>query len=135
MRVQVPPSAQNIFVTRTDLMNKLLLLLFTTLTFSNSYNDALIAFESKEYKTALDAINEIIQNDKGNHKTFYLLVAGIIGLFILVLAVALGASVLGELGEKSLTLVGSIMVVCAHFKNHQICKELACSCHDESLIN
>ena len=70
-----------------------------------------------------------------NHKTFYLLVAGIIGLFILVLAVALGASVLGELGEKTLTLVGSIMVVYAHFKNHQICKELACSCHDESLIN
>ena len=72
MRVQVPPSAQNIFVTRTDLMNKLLLLLFTTLTFSNSYNDASIAFESKEYKLALDAINEIIQNDKGNHKAFYL---------------------------------------------------------------
>ena len=53
-------------------MNKLLLLLFTTLTFSNSYNDALIAFESKKYKSALDAISEIIQNDKGNHKTFYL---------------------------------------------------------------
>ena len=65
-----------------------------------------------------------------NHKIFYLLPIGIVGLSALVLAVALGETFLGELGEKSLTLIGSFLVVFAHFKNHQACKELDCECHD-----
>ena len=70
-----------------------------------------------------------------NHKTVYFLTIGIFGLFVLILAVALGELFWGELGEKTLTLVGSILVVYAHFKNHQVCKELDCSCHDENLVN
>ena len=70
-----------------------------------------------------------------NHKTVYFLTIGIFGLFVLILAVALGESFLGELGEKTLTLMGSILVVYVHFKNHQVCKELDCSCHDENLVN
>ena len=70
-----------------------------------------------------------------NHKTAYLLTVGIFGLFVLLLAVALGESIMGELGEKTFTLIGSFLVVYAHFKNHQACKELDCSCHDESLVN
>ena len=70
-----------------------------------------------------------------NHKTAYLLTVGIFGLFVLLLAVALGESIMGELGEKTFTLMGSLLVVYAHFKNHQACKELDCSCHDESLVN
>ena len=65
-----------------------------------------------------------------NHKILYLLPIGIFGLSTLVLAVALGENFLGELGEKSLTLIGSVLVVFAHFKNHQACKELDCECHD-----
>ena len=65
-----------------------------------------------------------------NHKILYLLPVGIIGLSLLVLAVSLGEAFLGELGEKSLTLIGSVLVVFAHFKNHQACKELDCECHD-----
>ena len=70
-----------------------------------------------------------------NHKTAYLLTVGIFGIFVLLLAVALGESIMGELGEKTLTLIGSLLVVYSHFKNHQACKELDCSCHDESLVN
>ena len=70
-----------------------------------------------------------------NHKTAYLLTVGIFGLFVLLLAVALGESIMGELGEKTFTLMGSLLVVYAHFKNHQACKELDCSCHDETLVN
>tara|TARA_Y100001934_G_scaffold137213_1_gene165560 strand:+ start:2727 stop:3104 length:378 start_codon:yes stop_codon:yes gene_type:complete len=70
-----------------------------------------------------------------SHKTTYFLAVGSFGLFTLLLAVALGESNLGELGEKTLTLLGSILVVYAHFKNHQVCKELDCSCHDENLVN
>ena len=70
-----------------------------------------------------------------NHKTAYLLTVGVFGLFVLLLAVALGESIMGELGEKTFTLIGSFLVVYAHFKNHQACKELDCSCHDETLVN
>tara|TARA_Y100000746_G_scaffold44872_1_gene34241 strand:+ start:324 stop:722 length:399 start_codon:yes stop_codon:yes gene_type:complete len=65
-----------------------------------------------------------------NHKTFYLLPLGLIGLSLLVIAVSLGEAFFGELGEQSLTLMGSILVVLAHYKNHQACKELNCECHD-----
>ena len=70
-----------------------------------------------------------------NHKTAYLLTVGIFGIFVLLLAVALGESIMGGLGEKTFTLMGSLLVVYAHFKNHQACKELDCSCHDETLVN
>ena len=70
-----------------------------------------------------------------NHKTAYFLTVGVFGLFVLLLAIALGESILGELGEKTLTLIGSLLVVYSHFKNHQACKELDCSCHDETLVN
>ena len=65
-----------------------------------------------------------------NHKILYLLPVGIIGLSLLVFAVFLGEAFLGELGEKSLTLMGSIIVVYAHYKNYKACKELDCACHD-----
>ena len=65
-----------------------------------------------------------------NHKILYLLPVGIIGLSLLVLAVFVGEAFLGELGEKSLTLTGSIIVVYAHYKNYKACKELDCACHD-----
>ena len=66
-----------------------------------------------------------------NHKTSSFMPAGIIGLCILILVVALGESTLGEFGEKGLTLLGSIMVIFAHYRNHQICRKLECNnCHE-----
>ena len=66
-----------------------------------------------------------------NHKTLSFMPAGIIGLCILVLVVALGESTLGEFGEKGLTLLGSIMVAFALYRNHQICRKLECNnCHE-----
>ena len=64
------------------------------------------------------------------HKTFSFLSFGILGLVALILAVVLGESNLGELGEKGLTLLGSILVAYSHFKNYKMCIELDCSCHD-----
>ena len=66
-----------------------------------------------------------------NHKTISFLLIGILGLLILILAVLLGERVLGEYGEKGLTLLGSIFVTYSHFKNHQVCINLDCSCHEE----
>ena len=64
------------------------------------------------------------------HKTFSFLSYGILGLVALILAVVLGESILGEFGEKGLTLLGSILVAYSHFKNYKLCIELDCSCHD-----
>ena len=64
------------------------------------------------------------------HKTFSFISFGILGLVALILAVLLGESNLGELGEKGLTLLGSILVAYSHFKNYKMCIELDCSCHE-----
>ena len=66
-----------------------------------------------------------------NHKTIHFLPVGITGLLVLTVAVLLGEAVIGELGEKLLTLFGSIMVIYAHYGNHRACKALDCNCHDQ----
>lgn len=66
-----------------------------------------------------------------NHKKSSYFLIGIAGLTILILALILGEGILGELGEKLVTLIGSIIVVFAHFKNYQTCIQIECSCHDE----
>ena len=65
-----------------------------------------------------------------NHRILSYFYLGTSGLWILIFAVFFGEGVLGELAEKSLTLLGSIIVASAHYKNYQTCKELACECHD-----
>ena len=65
-----------------------------------------------------------------NHKTLSYFYLGTSGLWILVFAVFFGDGVFGELAEKSLTLLGSIIVASAHYKNYKACKELDCSCHE-----
>ena len=67
-----------------------------------------------------------------NHKTFFFILVGIFGLVLLITAVILGESILGEWGEKGFTLLGSIFVAFAHFRNHQICKQLDCDCHEDN---
>ena len=64
-----------------------------------------------------------------NHDKLSYFLYGIFGLSVLVFAV-LTASILGEIGEKSLTVLGSLFVIYAHYKNHKICKELDCDCHE-----
>ena len=65
-----------------------------------------------------------------NHKNLSFLPFGIIGLFTLISAVLLGEAALGEMGERALTLLGSLLVAYSHFRNHQECKAIECdSCH------
>jgi len=65
------------------------------------------------------------------HKKLSILFMGVLGLSILFLAVLYGDTFIGEFGEKTLTLMGSIIVVYSHFKNLKICRELDCNCHNE----
>tara|TARA_Y100000768_G_scaffold315708_1_gene250673 strand:+ start:173 stop:568 length:396 start_codon:yes stop_codon:yes gene_type:complete len=65
-----------------------------------------------------------------NHKMSSYLYLGISGLWLLIFAVFFGESVFGEFAEKSLTLLGSLIVTTSHYKNFQMCRSLDCSCHD-----
>ena len=60
-----------------------------------------------------------------NHNSTAFIAPAIFGLLLLIIAVTLGDSVLGESGERILTLVGSILLAFAHFRNFQTCKALS----------
>ena len=67
------------------------------------------------------------------HKNLSMFLIGFLGLSILLFALFYGNSVFGETGEKGLTLLGSIIVASAHFRNLKVCKKLDCECHDSSV--
>ena len=71
----------------------------------------------------------LILGYKNHGQVLYFLI-GLIGLMILCGAVFIGEPLYGETGERLFTLAGSIFVVFAHYKNHQICKEINCECHE-----
>ena len=64
------------------------------------------------------------------HKNLSMFVIGILGLSIMLFALFYGNSVFGETGEKGLTVLGSIIVASAHFRNLKVCKKLDCECHN-----
>ena len=64
-----------------------------------------------------------------NHNNYGVFLVGLAGLGILT-ASALSESFLTETSVIVFTLMGSALVVYAHTKNFQLCKELDCDCHD-----
>ncbi len=64
-----------------------------------------------------------------NHKKYSFFYLGVLGIVILVLALLLSGVILGEFEEKLFTLIGSMMLATAHYKNYRICRDLNCSCH------
>ena len=64
-----------------------------------------------------------------NHKDYAVFLLGLAGLGILFVT-ALSESSISETLVIALTLLGSALVVYAHMKNFQLCKELDCDCHD-----
>ena len=105
-----------------------LLVLFSSVE-SIQYNNELIHFLFLLMAVSISFF-ALILGLKNHKKSSYFLM-GIAGLTILILALILGEGILGELGEKLVTLIGSIIVVFAHFKNYQTCIQIECSCHDE----
>ena len=65
-----------------------------------------------------------------NHKNVAFLIIGIVGLSFLIVAVLLGEGSLGPLMEKILTVIGSITIAYAHYRNHRVCKQQDCCCHE-----
>lgn len=56
------------------------------------------------------------------HKYYRLMIIVLLGLTLLVIAVALGEHVLGEAWEKTLTMAGSAIIVYGHFRNFKMCQ-------------
>ena len=67
------------------------------------------------------------------HKSLSMIFIGFLGLLILLFAVLFGNNLFGGIGEKGLTLFGSVIVASAHYRNLKVCKELDCDCHDSSI--
>lgn len=55
------------------------------------------------------------------HRSYWLSLPLSLGFFLMVTAVFLGHSFLGEAGEKALTLAGAAMLAVGHWLNYRLC--------------
>lgn len=62
------------------------------------------------------------------HQRYRLLIIGLVGLSLLLLAVILGESHLSEFWEKALTLSGAAVIALAHIKNYTLCEAQSKNC-------
>ena len=66
-----------------------------------------------------------------NHKNKLIFLIGMHGLIVLIGAFFFAKTIFGENEEILFTVLGSMMVIYAHYQNHETCKEIQCkSCHD-----
>jgi len=66
-----------------------------------------------------------------NHQNKLIFLIGLLGLTVLIAAFFFAKVLFGENEEILFTVLGSMMVIYAHYKNHETCKEIQCkSCHD-----
>lgn len=67
------------------------------------------------------------------HNNMKVLFAGIVGLIALIAAGVAGHDLLGEIGEKALTVFGAVCIAVGHFFNHRLCQQQTdCHCHDHT---
>ncbi|MGB1090477.1 MAG: MerC domain-containing protein [Oceanobacter sp.] len=63
------------------------------------------------------------------HRSSAVLARGMTGLTLMILAVLIGHDLLGEAGEKGLTLLGAGLLAWAHWLNQKACRAQNCECH------
>ena len=56
------------------------------------------------------------------HRHTSVLALGVLGVLVLVSAVVLGHDVLGEVGERAVTLAGAALVAWSHVQNYRLCR-------------
>lgn len=64
------------------------------------------------------------------HGSYRVVVPGVTGIVVMLAAVVIGHDLLGEVGEKSLTVFGAALVAFGHLWNHRLCQHVECECHD-----
>jgi len=63
------------------------------------------------------------------HRRYRVFFTGAIGLSLLVIAALFGHDILGEAGEKTLTVIGTIVIALGHVWNYRLCQNKDdCSC-------
>ena len=63
----------------------------------------------------------------GQHKNKTVLIAGSTGLGFLVFAALAGHVLLGEIGERAVTLLGATFIALAHVRNYRLCRSIDCT--------
>lgn len=62
------------------------------------------------------------------HRDYRVLLLGISGLSLLILAAFFGHDFLGESGETAATVLGAIFIAAGHLLNHRLCQRSHCEC-------
>lgn len=63
------------------------------------------------------------------HKDKWVLALGILGVFGIVLAGTILHDIVGEVGERIVTVASAAVLVAAHYRNFRICRSMDCA-HD-----
>ncbi|MCY4045252.1 MAG: MerC domain-containing protein [Cellvibrionales bacterium] len=56
------------------------------------------------------------------HKNYAVVILGLAGLLLLLLALMVGHDWLGPFYEKWLTMIGAVLIACSHWKNFKLCQ-------------
>ena len=67
---------------------------------------------------------------KRHHNNNLIFIIGVSGLTVLFLALFFEGNFYGFSLETLLTIIGSTIVISAHYKNYQTCQRLDCNCHE-----
>jgi drug/metabolite transporter (DMT)-like permease len=65
------------------------------------------------------------------HRDYRVLLLGITGLSLLILAAFFDHDLLGESAETAVTVLGACIIVAGHLLNHRLCEHSRCECHAE----
>ena len=102
--------------------------LITSLTFASiEFSDELLHYSI--LFLAIPVSLFALLSGKKNHNNNLIFIVGILGLTVLFLAIFSEGNFYGFPLETLLTIIGSMIVITAHYKNYQICQQLDCDCH------
>ena len=61
------------------------------------------------------------------HKDLRVLLMGVAGLAVLIAAALMGHDLLGETGERVMTLIGASAIAVGHLRNYSLCRGVQCA--------
>jgi EamA domain-containing membrane protein RarD len=67
------------------------------------------------------------------HRNISVILMGLLGLTTLTMAALFGHDLMGETGEKVVSLIGASIIALSHLRNHTLCKHHQCHCETHSV--
>ena len=62
------------------------------------------------------------------HRQLSVAILGFGGLLTLIIVALFGHDLVGEVGEKTLSVLGAALLASSHFRNHRLCQKRRCPC-------